>query len=101
MPVALPLDDAERHHLDTNSTSAYNTCHDFEGHATNNGSLSDLMNARILGHLIIYSPSNAARHVLFNVIHSCNKDYASLSALGRPFLVITSILVSNSQVHFV
>ncbi|KAN0138793.1 hypothetical protein V8E53_003181 [Lactarius tabidus] len=87
MPVALHLDAAERHHLDSNSTSAaYNACHDFEGHATNNGSLSDLMNARILGHLIIYSPSNAARHVLFNVILSCNNDYASLSALGSTFL---------------
>ena len=111
MPVASPFDAAERHHLDdsgafrdvplyvgtfallarppfhhttacpTNATSAYNTCRDFEEHATNNGTLRDLMNARILGYLILYSPPNVALHELVNVIHSCSKDYASLSAL--------------------
>jgi hypothetical protein len=94
MPVALPFnasfdksfDAAEHHHLDTNTTSAYTVCRDFEEHATNNGSFTDLMNARILGYLIIYSPSDTARHELANVIHSCNKDYASLSALGSTFL---------------
>jgi hypothetical protein len=29
-PVALSFDAAERHHLDTNSISAYNICRDFE-----------------------------------------------------------------------
>ena len=40
------------------------------------------MNTRILGFLILYSPPNAALHELVNVIHSCSKDYVSLSALG-------------------
>ena len=82
MPVASLFDAADRHHLDTNATSAYNTCRDFEEHATNNGTLRDLMNTRILGFLILYSPPNAALHELVNVIHSCSKDYVSLSALG-------------------
>jgi len=45
------------------------------------------MKARILGYLIIYSPSATARHEVIKVIHSCNNDYASLSALGTTFLV--------------
>jgi hypothetical protein len=86
MPTALPSDAAETHHLDPNATSAYNACLDFEERATNNGTQLNLMNARILGYLIIYSPSIAARHELVNVIHSCNRDYASLSALGSTVL---------------
>ena len=44
------------------------------------------MKARILGHLIIYSPTATARHELVKVIHSCSDDYASLSTLGTTFL---------------
>jgi hypothetical protein len=44
------------------------------------------MLARILGYLIIYSPSDAARKEVVKLIHSCNNDYASLSELGSMFL---------------
>ena len=86
MPVTLPSDAAERHQLDPNATSAYNVCLEFEEHAKHNGPSGDLMKARILGYLIIYSPSVTARHELVKVIHSCSHDYASLSALGTTFL---------------
>jgi hypothetical protein len=86
MPAALPSDASERHHLDSNSTSAYNACLEFEEHAMHHGTADDLMNARILGYLIIYSPSVTARHEVVKVIHSCSNDYASLSALGMTFL---------------
>jgi hypothetical protein len=98
MPTALPSDATESHHLDPNATSAYNICLDFEEHATNNVTPGDLINARILGYLIIYSPSIAARHELVNVIHSCNKDYTSLSALGSTFLLYY-ILPCEQFVH--
>jgi len=86
MPTALPFDAAERHRFDPNASSAYNVCRDFEEHATNHGPLRDLMNARILGYSIIYSPSITARHEIVDVIHSCGNDYAYLSALGSTFL---------------
>ena len=86
MPVALPSDAAESHHLDPNSTSAYNVCLEFEEHANHHGTAEDLMNARILGYLIIYTPSDAARHEVVNVIRCCSNNYASLSTLGMTFL---------------
>ena len=44
------------------------------------------MHARILGYLIIYSPSLTAQREVVKVIHSCCNDHASLSALGSAFL---------------
>ncbi|KAF8266448.1 hypothetical protein EI94DRAFT_1830627 [Lactarius quietus] len=41
--------------------------------------------ARILGYLIIYSPTITAQQSVVNVIHSCGNDYPSLSALGLAF----------------
>ena len=83
MPVALPSNATQRYHLDPNATTAYNVCLGFEENAKCS---NDLMNARILGYLIIYSPSVSARHELVKVIHSCRNDHASLSALGATFL---------------
>jgi len=86
MPTALPSDAADRHHLGPNEASAYNVCRDFEELATGKENVRDIMHARILGYLIIYSPSVTAQHEVVKVIHSCSNDYASLSALGSTFL---------------
>jgi hypothetical protein len=84
MPAALPQasDATECHHLDPSATSAYNVCLKFEENATAN----NIMKARILGYLILYSPSTAAQHEVVKVIHSCGNDNASLSVLGTTFL---------------
>jgi hypothetical protein len=86
MPTALPSDVAERHHLGSDATSAYNVCRDFEGRAMDKNNLRDIMHVRILGYLIIYSPSPIARGEVIKVIHSCDNDYATLSALGSSFV---------------
>jgi hypothetical protein len=86
MPTALPSDAAERHHLDPNATSAYNVCREFERLATEKNNVRDIMHTRILGYLIIYSPSITAQQEVVKVIHSCCNDYAILSALGSTFL---------------
>ncbi|KAN0140517.1 hypothetical protein V8E53_001726 [Lactarius tabidus] len=86
MPTALPSDAAERHHLDPNVTSAYNVCREFERLATEKHNVRDIMHARILGYLIIYSPSITAQHEVVKVIHFCCNDHAILSALGSTFL---------------
>ena len=74
MPIALPSDAAERYRLDSNTTSAYNVCRDLEEHAANHGTIQDLINARNIRLLIIYSPTITAQHNVVNVIHSCSKS---------------------------
>ncbi|KAF8256792.1 hypothetical protein EI94DRAFT_1638264, partial [Lactarius quietus] len=64
---------------------AYNICLQFEHLATQQANNSDVMHARILGYLIIYSPTMIAQQEVVNVINSCGNDYASLSALGLAF----------------
>jgi hypothetical protein len=86
MPTALPSDAAERYNLYPNATSAYNVCREFERLATEKNNVRDVMHARILGYLIIYSPSITAQHEIVNVIHSRYNDHAVLSALGSTFL---------------
>jgi hypothetical protein len=88
MPTALPSDAAERHRLGQDATSAYNVCRDFEERATvtAKNNVRDIMHARILGYLIIYSPSPTAQGEVVKVIHSCGNNYATLSALGSTFL---------------
>ena len=83
MPVALPPDAAVHHNFEPDATRAYNVCRNFEEHATDN---LDVMHARILGYLIIYSPSLTARREVVKVIHSCGNDHPSLSTLGSTFL---------------
>ncbi|KAK0435688.1 uncharacterized protein EV420DRAFT_1592662 [Desarmillaria tabescens] len=70
--------------LNENGISAYNICLEFEKSAPA-GSVA-LMHARILGYLIIHSPSPSARHEVVKVIHSCAQDHAKLSQLGQTFL---------------
>ena len=86
MPTALPLDAAEHHNLEPDATRAYNVCRDFEEHAAGRDNDRNIMHARILGYLIIYSPSLTAQREVVKVIHSCCNDHASLSALGSAFL---------------
>lgn len=86
MGAALPpaSEASKRHGLDANATSAYNVCLDFEASAKD--SPSDLIRARILGYLILYSPSTMAQHEFVKVIHSCGFKKESLSVLGTTFL---------------
>jgi hypothetical protein len=83
--TALPSDAAGRHRLDPNAASAYNVCREFERVATEKNNVRNIMHARILGYLIIYSPSITAQHEVVKVIHSCCGDHAILSALGSTF----------------
>lgn len=55
MSIALPPDAAER--LGQDAIRAYNVCRGFEEHATDKDNVRDIMHARVLGYLIIYSPS--------------------------------------------
>lgn len=86
MPTALPSDAIKRHHLGQDASRAYDICRNFEEHATAKENDCDVMHARILGYLIIYSPSLTAQCEVVEVIHSCQNDHASLSALGSAFL---------------
>ncbi|KDQ49734.1 hypothetical protein JAAARDRAFT_212033 [Jaapia argillacea MUCL 33604] len=87
MPSALPPDAAERCHLDSNATTAYQTCIAFEQHVTTTTTAGELelVYARILGYLIIYAPSLPARHEVVKVIQSCERDFEALSELGECF----------------
>ena len=84
MPTPLPFDAADG--LGPDASSTYHICCDFEQHAISQDDAYDAMNARILGYLIIYSPSITARNEVIKAIHSCNNDIISLSALGSMFL---------------
>ncbi|KAK0216811.1 hypothetical protein IW262DRAFT_1393654 [Armillaria fumosa] len=42
--------------------------------------------ARILGYLIIHSPSSSTCNEVVKVIHPCAQDHATLSRLGHSFL---------------
>jgi hypothetical protein len=66
-----------------NTLSAYNACLDFERNAETD---IETMRARILGYLIIHSPSLQARHEVVKVIQSSLQDRDSLSELGQSFL---------------
>ena len=79
----LPSDAAEHYGLNPEAARAYSVCQNFEQHTTNDISA---IHARILGYLIIHSPSDAAQKEVVKVIHSCHNDYVSLSALGSMFL---------------
>ena len=72
--------------VEPNAISAYNVCLGFERQTNEHGTENDLIKARILGYMILYSPSIAARHEVVKVIHSCNNDYGSLLVLGAHFL---------------
>ncbi|KAN0139834.1 hypothetical protein V8E53_002496 [Lactarius tabidus] len=86
MPTALPSDAAKHHRLSQDASRAYNVCRDFEELATVNDNVRDIMHARILGYLIIKSPSLTAQGEVVKLIHSCNNNYATLSVLASTFL---------------
>ncbi|KAK0442704.1 uncharacterized protein EV420DRAFT_1074311 [Desarmillaria tabescens] len=70
--------------LDANYTSAYETCLEFEKSAPANSDA--LIHARILGYLIIHSPSRTVLHEVVKAIQSCTGDYSELSQLGQIFI---------------
>ncbi|KAK0216735.1 hypothetical protein EDD85DRAFT_798168 [Armillaria nabsnona] len=70
--------------LDANDISAYNVCLEFENSVTSNNHA--LIHARVLGYLIIHSPSRTALHEVVKVIHSCAGDHSKLSQLGQTFI---------------
>lgn len=86
MPTALPSDAAECHNLGPDESHAYNVCRDFEERATVSNNVRDIMHVRILGYLVLHSPSATARREVVKDILSCDDDYATLAALGLSFL---------------
>lgn len=85
-PTALPSDAAERHRLGQDASRAYHVCQYFEERAMADNNVHDVMHARILGYLIIHSPSLTARGEVVKLIHSCNNNRAIISALASTFL---------------
>ena len=85
-PTALPSDAAEHHHLGQDASRAYNICRYFEERAMVDNNVLDVMHARILGYLIIHSPSLTAQGEVVKLIHSCNNNHAILSVLASTFL---------------
>jgi hypothetical protein len=84
-PALLPSGAADD--LGPEASSTYHICRDFEQRAIIKGDDScDAMHARILGYLIIHSPTVTARNEVIKAIHSCNNDDVSLSVLGSMFL---------------
>jgi hypothetical protein len=86
MPTALPSDAAKHHHLSQDASRAYDICRDFEEHAMINNNVRNIMHTRILGYLIIVSPSLTAQGEVVKLIHSCNNNVVTLSALASTFL---------------
>jgi len=84
-PALLPSGAADG--LGKEARCTYDICRGFEQRAiVKDDDSCGAMHARILGYLIIYSPSVSAHNELINAIHSCNDDDVSLSALGSMFL---------------
>ncbi|KAK0442709.1 uncharacterized protein EV420DRAFT_1074455 [Desarmillaria tabescens] len=70
--------------LDGNYISAYEACLEFEKSAPADSDA--LIHARILGYLIIHSPSRTVLHEVVKAIQSCAGDYSELSQLGQIFI---------------
>ncbi|SJL14497.1 uncharacterized protein ARMOST_17957 [Armillaria ostoyae] len=85
LPAALALPPVETTNgLNENDITAYNVCLEFEKSAQADSVA--LIHARILGYLIIHSPSGNARHKVVKVMHSCAQDHAKLFQLGQAFM---------------
>ena len=74
MAQALPRGDSSLQSifaLDNASLDAYDVCTELEDKASDE---EELRNARLLGYLILYAPSSAARYEIGKTIHSCSSD---------------------------
>ena len=86
--------------LDNASLDAYDVCIELEDKASDE---EELRNARLLGYLILYAPSSAARYEIVKTIHSCSgekEDLQELSTLYMDFFVRRQCLCLFFRVSF-
>ena len=83
MTALPPADYMQIGNMEPDTLSAYNVCLDFERDTKID---NDAIRARVLGYLILYSPSIHAHHEVIKVIHSCAQNYDALSELGQSFI---------------
>jgi hypothetical protein len=95
--TALPK--ATETQLTGNALSAYNVCLHLEEIAEAKTG-KELIQARVLGYLIICAPSTTAVSELVNVIESCNNDPDKLFGLGKCFINYYIRPCKSLQAHF-